>query len=157
MPQLKNLTEKELMKLNSDIMDELKAREIIRTRNNPIADYCEWYVAKKLGWKLQNSSNSGFDAIDSENRRVQIKCRTLIKGKGTRQLGVIRKLDQDTFDYLIALLFDENTEVVKGYKISKELIKKYSTFSKHQNGHILYVKGNLLNDEKLEDITELLK
>ncbi|MCR4030447.1 MULTISPECIES: DUF6998 domain-containing protein [Flavobacterium] len=157
MPELKNLTEKELLKLNSDIMDELKARKIIRTRNNPIADYCEWYVAEKFGWNLKNNSNSGYDAIDSENLRVQIKCRTLMNTKRSRQLGVIRKLDQDTFDYLIALLFDENAEVTEAYKISKGLIKKYAKFSKHQNGHILHVKGNLLNDEKLEDITELLK
>ncbi|MFD2938770.1 DUF6998 domain-containing protein [Flavobacterium notoginsengisoli] len=157
MPELKKLTEKELMRLNSEIMDELKARKIIRTRNNPIADYCEWYVAKKFKWNLQISSNSGFDAIDSKNLRVQIKCRTLINGKGTKQLGVIRKLNDDTFDYLIALLFDENTEVIKGYKISKELIRKYSKYNKHQNGHILNLKGNLLTDEKLEDITLLLK
>lgn len=156
MKELKDMTEKELMIYNSKIMNELKTREIIRTKNNPIADYCEWLVAKKFGWELQNSSNAGFDVIDSDGLRVQIKCRTLEKGKGTRQLGVIRKLDNDTFDYLIALLFDESIEVVHGYKISKDLIKQYSKFSEHQNGHILYLKGDLLNDKKLINITQNL-
>ena len=124
------MNEIELMLLNSKIMIELKSRGVVRTKNNPIADYCEWLVAKKFSWSLENSSNAGFDVFDSDKLRVQIKCRTLENGKGTRQLGVIRNLDDDTFDYLIALLFDENIKVVSGYKISKDLIKQYSKFSK---------------------------
>lgn len=144
MKKLSEMTEKELMIFNSEIMKELKCRSIIRTKNNPIADYCEWLVAKKFGWQLQNNSNAGFDVIDSDGLRVQIKCRTLDNGQGTRQLGVIRNLDSDTFDYLIAILFDEKINVVKACKISKGLIKKYSKFSKHQNGHILYLRGDLV-------------
>ncbi len=151
------MTVKELLIFNSSIMKELKARDVIRTKNNPIADYCEWLVSQKYGWKLQRSSNAGFDVLDDDGQKVQIKCRTIENGRGTRQLGVIRNIDRDTFDYLIALLFDENVEVVKAYKISKHLIKKYSRFSEHQNGHILSLKGDLLDDPKLEDLTEELK
>ena len=157
MIELKDMTEKELMLYNYKIINELKSRKIIRTKNNPIADYCEWLVSEKFGWKLEKSSNAGFDAYDSNGFRVQIKCRTLEKGKGTRQLGIIRNLDSDTFDYLIALLFDEDIEVVNGYKISKDLIKQYSKLSKHQNGLILYLKGGLLLDERIENITQRFK
>lgn len=150
------MTEKELMIFNSEIMNELKSRDVIRTKNNPIADYCEWLVSKKFGWELQNSSNAGYDVIDNNGLRVQIKCRTLQNGKGSRQLGVIRKLDGDTFDYLIAILFDEKIEVVNAYKISKKLIKDHSRFSEHQNGNILTLRGKLLNDERLINITESL-
>jgi hypothetical protein len=58
---------------------------------------------------------------------------------------------------LIALLFDENINVVNGYKISKDLIKQYSKFSDHQNGHILHLKGDLLLDKRIEDISQILK
>lgn len=154
MKDFNDMSEKELMMYNSEIMNELKKRGIVRTKNNPIADYCEWFVASKLHWKLQNSSNGGFDAIDSNELRVQIKCRTLENGKGTRQLGVIRNLNKNPFDYLIAILFDEKIDVVKGYKISKELITRYSRFSEHQNGHILTLKGEILSDNELVDITD---
>lgn len=155
--KLKDMEPKELMILNSKIMIELKEKQVIRTKNNPIADYCEWLVSKKFNWNLQNNSNAGFDVIDNENLRVQIKCRTLEKGKGTRQLGVIRNLDGDTFDYLIGILFNEHIEVVEAYLISKPLIKKYSRYSKHQNGHILSLKGELLNDKELNNITNKLQ
>ena len=154
MKTLESMTEKELMIFNSEIMNVLKSREIIRTKNNPIADYCEWLVSRSFNWELQRSSNAGYDVIDSNGLRVQIKCRTLENGKGSRQLGVIRKLDDDTFDYLIAILFDEKIEVVNAYQISKELIKEYSRFSGHQNGHILTLKGDILNDKRLANITK---
>lgn len=151
------MSEKDLLLLNSEIMTELKNREVIRTRNNPIADYCEWLVAMKYKWKLENSSNQGFDAVDNAGRRVQIKCRTAINGKGSRQLGVIRSLDQNPFDYLIAIIFDEKIEVLNAYRISKTLIRKYARFSKHQNGHILILKGSILSDKNLVDITKKLR
>jgi hypothetical protein len=34
----------------------LRARSEIRTQNNPVADYAEWLVSKKLGLEL-----TGFD------------------------------------------------------------------------------------------------
>ena len=51
------MNEMELLILNSEIIKELKNRNVIRTKNSPIADYCEWLVAKKFNWKLENSSN----------------------------------------------------------------------------------------------------
>ncbi|RYD57916.1 MAG: hypothetical protein EOP56_06485 [Sphingobacteriales bacterium] len=153
MSELEKMTVKELMNYNSKIMDELKSRNVIRTRNNPIADYCEWLVSQKFNWNLENSSTEGYDVCDDDGLRVQVKCRTLKNGRGTRQLGVIRKLNDDTFDYLIAILFDEKTEVIKAYKIRKDLITDYARFSQHQNGHILSLKGGILNDNRLEDIT----
>jgi hypothetical protein len=157
MESLSRMTEKELLIFNSEIMRELKSRDVIRTKNSPIADYCEWLVAKKFKWKLANSSNGGYDAKDSDGFRVQIKCRMIEGGKGTNQLGVIRNLDKDPFDYLVAVLFNERIEVVKGYKISKELIRKYSRFSMHQNGHILILKEEVLASNELIDITSSLQ
>lgn len=161
MRKLSSMTEKELIIFSYKIMSELKSREVIRTRNNPIADYCEWFVSRKFNWTLQTNSNAGFDVLDRAGQRVQIKCRTISVGSGVRvgprQLGVIRNLEMNTFDYLIAILFDEKVEVVSAYKISKPLIRKYSKFNKHQNGHILSLKGDLLKDHRLEDITRKLK
>jgi hypothetical protein len=156
MKSLRDMNEMELLIL-SEIIKELKNRNVIRTKNSPIADYCEWLVAKKFNWKLENSSNGGHDAKDSSGQRVQIKCRTIEGGKGTNQLGVIRNLDKDPFDYLVAVLFNEKIEVVKGYKISKEVIRKYSRFSAHQNGHILILKGDVLANGELIDITSSIQ
>ena len=157
MKKFATMTEKELLVYTFEIMNELKERGIIRTKNNPIADYCEWLVANKFEWILENSSKVGYDVVDASGLRVQIKCRVVGSGSNSRQLGVIRKLDENTFDYLIAILFDEKVEVISAYKISKELIKEYAKFSAHQNGHILSLKGDLLADKQIRDITQALK
>lgn len=155
--KLDNLNEIDLLKLNSTILQELKKRNVIRTLNNPIADYCEWLVAKKFDWKLENSSKSGYDCIDDKKKRVQIKCRKIESKNASKQLGIIRNLDKNPFDYLIAIIFSNDYEVIEAYKISKKLIRKYSRISDHQNGLILSLKGEILNDKELVNITNSLK
>jgi len=150
---LSSMNEYELFKLHSQIMEELLTRNVIRTANNPIADYAEWLVAAKLNLKLLNSSNSGFDAIDVDNKRIQIKCRKLKKTNGSRQLGVIRNIDNNPFDSLIAIIFNENYEVIEAYKIPLAIIKNHSKYSSHQNGHILHLKGSVLLDSQAENLT----
>ena len=49
---LRDLTVKELLQLNSSILNELKRRRIVRTKNNPVGDYTEWIVSKGLGLEL---------------------------------------------------------------------------------------------------------
>lgn len=39
----------ELLRLQSEVLDELMRRDIVRSRNNPTGDYGEWIVARKLG------------------------------------------------------------------------------------------------------------
>jgi hypothetical protein len=62
-----------LLILFGDLLDELKKRGVVKTRNNPVADYAEWVAAKALNLKLQESSNKSFDAIDDRKIKYQIK------------------------------------------------------------------------------------
>lgn len=38
----------ELLRCFADILDELKQRGIVRTRNNPVADYAEWLTKPRF-------------------------------------------------------------------------------------------------------------
>ena len=155
--KIKTMNEKDLLKLHSNILLELKNRNVIRTLNNPIADYCEWIISQKFGWKLENNSKSGYDCIDNDNKKVQIKCRKIENLKGSRQLGIIRNLDTEPFDYLIAVIFNNQYEILEAYKIPNILIKKYAKFNKYQNGFILQLKGAILSDAQIINITQELK
>ena len=42
------------------------------------------------------------------------------------------------------------------YIIAQEIIKKYARFSKHLNGYLLNLKGKILEDPKVENVTQLL-
>jgi hypothetical protein len=133
-------------------LDELIARKVIRTRNAPISDYAEWLGAKQLKLVLKNSSTTGYDATDKSGVRYQIKCRRL-EGPGSRQLGVIRDIKKMPFDYLIAILFDKNFEVAEAYRMPIGVVKRYSKYSRHQRGNILYLRGPVLLDKQTRSIT----
>lgn len=151
---LKNFSNRDLLKKHSSIVDELIKRGVIRTRNNPIADYAEWLVSNKFKWSLAPSSNTGYDALDNDNIRYQIKCRRITVTRKSRQLGVIRKLNEKKFDFLVGVLFDDYYKVFEAYIIPHDIIEKYSRFSEHQNGYILQLKGEILEDRKTENITK---
>lgn len=147
-----NLEDKRTLKQYSQIMRELRKRKIVRSRNNPVADYAEKIVADKLKFKLASKSCKGYDAVDQNDIRYQIKGRQLLELKSSRQLGVIRNLDGNYFDYLIAIIFDSEFYVLEAWKIPRELIKNYARFNSHQNGHILILKGRILQDRGVKRI-----
>ena len=144
---------KRLLRFYSSVLDELKARGIIRSRNNPVSDYAEWLTSKKLSLQLEGNSNVGYDARDKKGVRYQIKSRRVHPNNNSRQLGVIRDLNKKQFDYLIGIVFDNDFDVKGAYIIPHGIIKEYARFSKHQNGHILQLKGAILDDKRTKDVT----
>ncbi|MBN2096567.1 hypothetical protein JW752_04210 [Candidatus Peregrinibacteria bacterium] len=134
-------------------MNELKRRGVIRTFNNPVADYAEWLVAQKLKLNLETNSQAGYDAKNSKNVRFQIKCRRLHPDNQSRQLGVIRNLDANEFDYLIGVIFNKDFSVKEVYQIPHKIINNYASHSPHQNGYILQLRGNILKDPLTKDIS----
>jgi len=150
---LKKLSVIELLELHSAIIDDLKRRKVVRTRNNPVGDYTEWLVAKGLGLELAANSSAGFDALDAKGVKIQIKGRRITKENRSRQLGIIRKLDEKDFDQLIAVIFNEAYDVIDARLIPHEVIIDYAKYSDPQKGHILYLKGPILKDSRVKDIS----
>lgn len=153
----KKLTDQQLLETYALVMEELKEREIIRTSNNPVGDFAEYLVAQKMNLKLAVSSTAGYDAEDDKGVRYQIKSRRITKHTKQRQLGVMRNLDKRDFDYLVAVLFDDNFNVTDAYQIPLGVIKNYSKYSEHQHGDILQLKGAILSDKKVKNIISFFK
>lgn len=148
------------MNIYADILSELNNRGVVRTYNSPIGDYAEWLVADKFGMKLVHNSQKGFDALSQNNGlRYQIKSRWE-RGEPcvqSRTLNVIRNFNENQFDYLIAIIFDEKFTVKEAYIIPHDTIRKYAKFNKHQNGYILCVMGYLLTDADVKNITSCFR
>ncbi len=157
MTKYKKSSTHDLFQDYAEIMDELKERNVVRTFNNPVADYAEWLVSSKLKLNLETNSKAGYDAKDSTGTRFQVKCRRLSISNSSRQLGVIRKLGEKEFDYLIGVIFNRDFSVKEAYQIPHKVIEKYAKYSNHQHGHILQLKGGLLKDPTVKDITENFK
>lgn len=148
----KKYRDKELLKLWSMLMNEMRSRGLVRSNNNPTGDYAEKIVSEKLGLKLAGGSNKGFDAVDSKGIRYQIKARRMTSQKTSRQLSVIRNLAAKDFDYLLAAIFDSEFSLKQLWKIPHGLLKHYATFREHQNGHILILRGPILQDRRVKNL-----
>ena len=153
---LRELSVKELLQLHSSIINELKRRKIVRTKNNPVGDYTEWLVAKGLGLELAGNSSACYDGIDSEGVKFQIKGRRVTPDNKSRQLSAIRKLDEKNFDQLAAVIFDENYEIIDAVLIPHKVIGEYAKYRNHVNAHILLLKGPILNDPRVKEIKKFI-
>ena len=153
---LRGLSIKELLQYQSSIIDELKRRKVVRTKNNPLGDYAEWLVAKGLGLELAANSSAGYDGTDSEGVKVQVKGRRITPENNSRQLSAIRKYDEKDFDQLAAIIFDQDYEIIEALLIPHEIVGEYASYRKHVNAHILNLRGPILKDPRVKCIKKLI-
>lgn len=141
-------SDSELLATYSELMEELRRRQVIRTSNNPVADYAEKVAIEYLNLRGVGKEQKGFDAVDAQGRKYQIKGRRLTRHNSSRQLSVIRNLKERLFDYLIAVIFDEAFGIQEIWKIPHEFVAENSTFSELQNGHIFFAEPDVLAANK---------
>ena len=146
--KLKQMKADDLLKLYAELMEELRKQELIRTSNNPVADYAEKVAVAKLKLNRASKEERGYDATDTKGRKYQIKGRRTTRHNRSRQLGVIRNLDQKLFNYLVAVIFNEQFEIEEIWKIPHAFVKKHGRWSDHQNGYIFHAKPNILSSYK---------
>jgi hypothetical protein len=154
---LANLAIIELLTMHSAVLAELRGRGVLRSSNNPTGDYTEWLVADRLGLHLNKNSEKGCDATDADGAKYQIKGRKLSQSNASTQLGVIRDLDKQEFDFLIAVIFETNWQVKCAVKIPHTAIATLASYRKHVNGHVLHVRPSLFQVTGIEDITSRLR
>jgi hypothetical protein len=146
----------ELLGLYDAVLTELRSREILRSTNNPVADYAEWLASRALGLLLQPKSTAGFDGICREGIRYEVKSRRCTRHNESVQLSAIRKLDDCHFDYLIGIIFRADFTVDYAGKVPHEVVVERARYRTHTNAWILHFKRHLLDDARVEDITSLI-
>lgn len=146
-------TVSELLRMYVDILDELRRRGITRSSNNPVADYTEHLVAAKMRLTLNCNSASGFDAIDADNRRYQIKGRRLTAQNSSTELSAIRNLASRPFDFLMAVVYKPDFTIDYAAQIPHEVVVELARYSKHTNAHRFLMKRSVLADPRVIDIT----
>lgn len=154
---LEQMNPLQLLRASAAITDELRNRGIVRSKNKPLADYTEWLVATKLDFSLESQSSAGFDAVDTKGIRYQIKARRITPDNKSTQLGALRNLDSDPFDYLIAVIFEADFTINYAAKIPIKIVRELASYRKHVNAHILHLRTSALTQPDIQDITEMLK
>lgn len=128
----------------------------MRSANNPVADYAEWLVEKTLNVQLMTKSTTGYDAEDKSGRRYEIKARRITpRGKMTH-FSATRGLDKRHFDFIVAVVFNQDFSVKSSALIPYDVVKYLARFRKHVNGWILYIRPDVWSARGVKDITKKL-
>lgn len=153
---LTSLTSSEVLHLHAQLIEELRARKITRTSNNPTGDLAEYLFCKAFGWKQEPNSKSHVDAIDSDGLRYQIKARRITEHNNSRQVSAIRNLDDNHFDYLAGVLFTEDYKIYKAAIIPRSVIVEWSKYGKHTNSHRFLLHDDIWIIPSVRDVSNEL-
>jgi hypothetical protein len=154
---LAELSVTEILKLYSEVMYQLAAKNITSSSNNPVADYTENLVCEALSLDRYQQSTAGYDAIDpATSLKYQIKGRRITPSNKSTQLSSIRNLDKRPFDILVAVVFKSNFKIDYAIKFQWESLKGI-TYVKHTNSWKLMANKSWLGKSGVEDITKALE
>ena len=113
------MTAVQLLALHAQVADELVVRGITRSYNNPTGDLAERLFCMAFGWKQAGKSHPHVDAIGPDGTRYQIKGRRVTRKNKSRQLGALRDLCGEHFDFLAGVLFSEDYSIMRAAPIIK--------------------------------------
>jgi hypothetical protein len=148
---------RQLLEIHGQISDELIARGVTRTSNNPGGDFAELLFSLAFGWDLAGNSASGFDAKDAEGLRYQIKSRRLTRRNGSRQLSALRRLPEKPFDFLAGVLFGSDYSVLRAAIIPHELVEPRCRYSKHVSAWLFLLDDAIWELPTVRDVTDELR
>jgi hypothetical protein len=152
--QFEAMTVDELLGLYVEVLRELMRRGTIRT-NNLTGEIAERVVADCLHLEVSPSSNAGYDAVDKDGVRYQIKSRRITARNKSTQLGYIKikHVSEKLFDYLVGILFDEDFTVRRVVRIPPLVIPEFAGIK--GDAYKLHLQGALLADPRVQDISDL--
>lgn len=150
---LSGLTPPQLLVLHSRLADELRARGITRSSNNPTGDLAEYLFCRAFGWKQADNSQANVDAIGSDGTRYQIKGRRITRFNKSRQLSAIRDMAGSHFDFIAGVLFNEDFTVMRAALIPHATALRRSTYVEHTNSHRFLLRDSIWEDDGVRDVT----
>jgi hypothetical protein len=150
---LSELSAPELLSLHAKVADQLRARGITRSANNPTGDLAEYLFCKAFGWNQVGNSRANIDAIGPDGIRYQIKGRRMTRYNSSRQLSAIRDLGGAHFDFLAGVLFDEDYGITRAALIPHAVAVERATFVKRTNSHRFLLRDEIWNAPGVRDVT----
>lgn len=97
--KLKSKSVLQILGLYSQILEELCSRGVLRSVNNPAADYAEYLCCRALSLQRTPKSTKGYDATDANGNKYEIKARRLTSRSHPTRFSAIRELEQDNLTF----------------------------------------------------------
>ena len=160
MSVLSDLSVAELLAGYAAHMAELRVRKIVRSANNPLADYAEHLFCRAFKWEPAKKVEAGYDATDPvTDKRYQIKGRRISPESISRQLSFIRKLDAPVrpFDFLAGVLVDEHFRVTRAALVPFDIVRAKATRVESVNGWRFILRDDIWELDGVENVTAHLR
>ena len=153
--ELDNFSVARLLSLHVGIQEQLRTRGILRGENAPTGDLAEFLFCRSYTWTQAPNSEKAYDARDDNGMRYQIKGRRIHKRTNSRQLSAIRYLDG--FDFLAAVLFDHEYQVLRAALIPNCVVRNRSKHVPWDNKWQFMLTDDVWNENSVKDATDVLK
>lgn len=136
----------ELFKIYNKVIFELKELGVIRSKNNPVGDYGEFLAEKIFGLTRAAKDSKGYDLIDNEGKKYQVKTRRPTPDNPSRQLGGFRDLDENLFDSCLAIILSPEFEPKEIWEIPHGIICRYARDTTRGFKRVI-VDGKILRED----------
>ena len=146
-----------LLALHAQLADELRARGITRSANNPTGNLSEYLFCKAFGWKQAGNSHANIDAVAADGTRYQVKGRRITRFNNSRQLSAIRDLKGGHFDFIAGVPFNEDYTVMRAALIPHCVALEQAKFVERTNSHRFLLQDDVWNAPGVMDVTVALK
>lgn len=117
-------------------MRELRARDVIRTNNNPVGDIAEAVVAAHFQGERGSFSQAGWDVRTPDGERIQVKALRRTPSTKRKSLSPIRDRD---YDSVVVVIFDEDFRVTEGLKVARAFVEEQFPHKEYVNGRVISV------------------
>ena len=152
------LTVQEVLRLQGLIVDELRERNVIRTRN-VVGELAEMIVARAYRGDLGTASQAGWD-VRVGTRKLQVKCRVMEAGeKRTQQFTpfAVDEGEADSVDAFVFVVLDSRTyEVVWAAEVPRAEVVAMSKPVPKRPSHRRVSVRQVRSCESAVDVTDLL-
>jgi hypothetical protein len=158
-PRLAASSTAELLALYGSILTVLRERGITRSENSPVGDYAEHLASIAFGLTLVNNSSIGYDGVDADGVRYQVKGRRITRRNPSRQLSAIRGLatEGDPFDVLLGILFDGEFRIWRAALVPLSVVKLRAKRQEHVNAWRLMLTEPVWTLPGVTDVTKRVR
>ena len=131
----------DLLRLYGTILDELRLRDVVRSRNAPAGDVAEHLTRIVYGGELAPPSAKSWDVRAADGRLVQVKCRVIRPG----QAGNYSFFRSYAFDVCVFIQLDSSSyAVASAVEVPVATVESRARASTHVNGSRLSLGGRLV-------------
>lgn len=150
----------QLMTMDRYIKEALIERGISKSKGNAIGEYAEYLAMKALDGTRMRNAKEGHDLTLRFGERVEVKGRVFEGKRVPMNYFSHATISQQTFDYLVYVVFTEKMGVKYAMKISHANFQEIAAYAEPKNDlpkWVFVAKQSLLNDGRVQDITKLIR